>query len=128
MSHCAPPKPLAQAPHSCGGAQAVAACVLQAAASSSARRVPARPVSSEVNWPPAANAIDWPTLALSPASSDSADGIWPCDRPNRAGMAPRPGPALKAVSRARATEIWLPPRPGVAAIDDCRKSDTLLLP
>ena len=72
------------------------------------------------NWLPAAMATDSPTLALSPARIDSVDGIWPGERPNSAGMAPRPGPALKAVSRARATESWLPPRPGVAVKEDCR--------
>src|SRR5712692_7432305 len=82
LSHCAPPKPLAQAPHWGGASQLVAASLAQAAASSSARRVPARPLRSEVNWPPAAKATDWPTLALSPARIDSADGIWPCEGQN----------------------------------------------
>ncbi len=81
---------------------------------------------SAANWPPAARLDESPTLALLPDSTVSAYGIWPADRPNRAGMAPRPGPALNAVSSARATEIWLPPRPGVEAIDDCRFRMTLV--
>jgi hypothetical protein len=82
LSHCAPPKPVAQAPHWVGGSQLIAVSLAQAAANSSARRVPARPLRSALNWPPAAKAIDWPTLALSPASIDSADGIWPCEGQN----------------------------------------------
>src|SRR5258708_487952 len=122
LSHCAPPKAVVQALQSDGGASQTV--VHGAAASCSARRVPARLVISAANWLPAEMASDWATLALSPARTESDEGIWPAVRLNRAGMEASPGPALKALSRARATESWLAPRPGVAAIADCRFSTT----
>src|SRR5260370_17150598 len=90
LSHCAPPKPLAQAPHWGGGSQAVAASLLQAAASSSARRGPARPVRSELNCPPAAKATHSPTLAFSPPRIPPPHRLSPSPRPNRPPPHPPP--------------------------------------
>ena len=109
------------------GSQAVAASLLQAAIAPAPRRAASAGrdlLMSAVNWPPAAKVGRLSDAGVARRTAPSAPtACWPCDRPNRAGMAPRPGPALKAVSSARATEIWLPPRPGVEAIDDCRFSD-----
>src|SRR5258708_16797972 len=70
--------------------------------------------------------VDSPTLALLPESTVSAYGIWSAVRPNSAGMAPRPGPALNAVSSARPTERWWSPRPDSRARDACRFRVTLV--
>ncbi len=70
------------------------------------------------------SAAVWVTLVLSPERTDKACGSCAVVKVSTPGIAARPAPELKLASSTRDTAVWLPLRPGVDAMVDCRLNST----